>query len=69
MSNFNAFFSKTSSRRVHSEREKNVGIGLEAGREGAGAKDAPNRAENGGCPQGFWLGMSFAEDAIWGLKS
>ena len=33
------------------------------------AKDAPNRAENGGCPQGFWLGMSFAEDATFGLKS
>ena len=42
-----------SSRRVLSERKKNVGIGWEAGREGAGAKDAPNRAENGGCPQGF----------------
>ena len=23
----------------------------------------------GGCPQGFWLGMSFAEDATFGLKS
>ena len=29
----------------------------------------PNRAENWGCLQGFWLGMSFAEDAAFGLKS
>ena len=29
----------------------------------------PNRAENWGCLQGFWLGMSFAEGAALGLKS
>ena len=37
--------------------------------EGAGAKDASNRAENWGCLQGFWLDMSFAEDAAFVLKS
>ena len=65
---FNAFFSKISSRKVLSEREK-CGDWLDDGWEEAGAKDAPERANNEGNPQGFGLGMSFAEDATFGLKS
>ena len=51
--NFNAFILKMSRRRVLSEREKNVGIGWDVDWEEAGAKDAPERANNEGNPQGF----------------